>query len=467
MELVIEHFDLDESVPEPNVDRVAAAGRRPALPTGFPFLFDVESAEVIEPVLLYARAKFTSANCWSEGRWTKRNSAEAAISDLKDWWYKLDAREIPWDVADDDLVAEWLIDQRTLISGRTNNFLASSTVKRRAASVSEFYRWALDEGLVERAPTALASTRLAKLKFAASRRRTKPPEWQRFEADPHPIAGKYLPAFERGMGKLPSDMGEKWTPDPEVKDSVWRKEPDGKLMTSRDRLAMELALSCGMRIDEILNLDSATFKDFTCTPEEGFKLFELRITHTKGLVPREVFIPYWLMSEIAEYIAKERSVALAEARRIWAKGRHATSLPWQLLVNPPGSGRHVGKRANAEPIEQRFAETCLGIEELRRSKTIAKGTPDAAVAIGPRHTFHDFRHTFAVMTYHALEDIGIPRPWIRIQKLLGHASVSTTVGTYLKVLDAFGAETLDRLGQAYRAMRDRWVAEDRREETIH
>ncbi len=467
MELVIEHFDLDESVPEPNVPRATPTGKRPVLPAGFPFLFDVDTAEVVEPVLLYSRYKFNSANCWSEGQWIKSNSAEAAVSDLKDWWYKLHAREIPWDVADDDLVAEWLIDQRTMISGRTKDFLASSTVKRRAASVSEFYRWALDEGLVERAPTVASASRIAKLKIANSRRKRKPPEWQRYEADPHPIAGKYIPAFERGMGKLPSELGEKWTPDPAVPGSTWRKDPEGKFVTARDRIAMELALSCGMRIDEILHLDVATFADFECTSEEAFKLFELRITHTKGLVPREVFIPYWLMSEIADYVAKERSVALIEAKRIWAKGRYASSLPWQLLVNPPGSGRHVGKRANPEPIELRFSETCLGVEELQRSRTIARGTPDAAVATGPRHTFHDLRHTFAVMTYHALEDIGIPRPWIRIQKLLGHGSVSTTVGTYLKVLDAFGAETLDRLGQAYRAMRDRWVKEDRPEVTVH
>lgn len=163
MLLVTEHFDLDETVPEPNVERRPTGTRRPILPIGMPFLFDVESASVLEPVLQYVRFKFTQPGAFLEGQWKKSASAEAAVTDLKDWWYKLHQTQIPWDTADDDLVAEWLVDLRMSISGRTKDFLANGTVNRRAATISEFYGWANDKGLVERAPTVRRTRRLAKI----------------------------------------------------------------------------------------------------------------------------------------------------------------------------------------------------------------------------------------------------------------------------------------------------------------
>lgn len=459
MILVTEHFDLDETVPEPNVEREQRTGRRWSLPAGMPFLFDVVAAEIVTPVLLYCRYKFAAPGAYQRGVWTKLNSAEAAVSDLKDWWCKLHERQIPWNVADDDLLAEWLIDLHTLVSGRTKDFLADSTVARRAASISDFYRWALDEGLVEGAPTVSASKRLAKAKWAASRTGSSSREWTRYEGDPHPLDAKIVPNIAELLGPLPSEICDKWKPDPHVPNSTWRKEPDRTVRTSRDRLAFELGLACGMRIDEILNLDSCVFQDFEADPDKPFQLFELTITRTKGLVPREVFIPFWLMSEIAAYIGSERRVAISEAQRIWAISTNASRLPTRLLVNAPGSGRHVGKAATADTIEAAFHKACLRLNLVSR-KPRAIGREDAHVVDVVKHTFHDTRHTFAVWMYHALERIEIQRPWIRIQKLLGHASVSTTIGTYLKVLDAFGPETLERLGMTFQAMRDRWHQDD-------
>lgn len=253
---------------------------------------------------------------------------------------------------------------------------------------------------------------------------------------------------------MPSDIAHRWRPDPDVKDSLWTSGPDERRgLTSRDRLAFELAVCCGMRIDEIANLEAAVFERFECEDTEAFHLFELTITHTKGLVPREVFIPYWLMSEAAEYIAKERAIALKIAKRVWAVGDDA-KLPWQLLVNPPGAGRHVGKAATDDTLEAWFNKACSAALP-KKKRPVAKGTEHARTEMVVMHTFHDLRHTFAVMMYRALEGIGIARPWLRIQKLLGHQDISTTVGTYLKVLDDFGAETLERLARTFAAMRDR------------
>lgn len=456
MLLITEHFDLDETVPEPNVDRIQAGARRPIVPIGMPFLFDVANAAVLEPVLMYARYKFNGPNAFSEGRWKKAASAEAAISDLKDWWYKLHSVGVPWDAADDDLVAEWLVDLRMELSGRTNNFLASATVKRRSATISEFYGWALERGLVENAPTMNRTKRLAKIKLTEQRTHKGRPDLPiSAKQDPHPLTREKLALLTEAIGPLPSDLAHRWKPDPSIAASLWISSPEERRgLTSRDRIAFELALSSGMRIDEIANLEASIFEGFECDDKEAFHLFEFTITHTKGLRPREVFIPYWLMSEIATYVANERTVALTEAKRIWATGDNAARLPWQLLVNPPGTGRHVGKAATDDTLEAWFNKACAKTLPGKK-KSMAKGTARARTETVVAHTFHDLRHTFAVLMYRSLESIGIARPWLRIQTLLGHQNISTTVCTYLKVLDDFGHETLERLAKTFAAMRER------------
>jgi integrase len=68
----------------------------------------------------------------------------------------------------------------------------------------------------------------------------------------------------------------------------------------------------------------------------------------------------------------------------------------------------------------------------------------------PRHRYHDLRHTYALWTYHALVEQGISEPWKIIQSLLGHAHLSTTLDTYLRVVNVEKARTADR---AYEVMR--------------
>ena len=159
---------------------------------------------------------------------------------------------------------------------------------------------------------------------------------------------------------------------------------------------------------------------------------------------------------MADYVANERRVAIAEARRLWLGDGDP---PSQLLLNGPGAGRHVGKPARADRIESRFNQACIDLG-LVKNRIRARGTTSSHVVSEVRHRFHDTRHTFAVTTFHALEKTGFHRPWIRIQKLLGHACVSTTISIYLTVLDSFGPETLEELGRRFREMRGQHMADE-------
>jgi integrase/recombinase XerC len=451
MVLISERFDLDETVPEPNAPRSTTPRKQWVLPRGFPFLIDEETGEVLEPVLLYLRDRYNAPSCYQAGTWKKQDSADAAVSDLKDWWGKLEASGISWNAADDQLLAEWLIDMRTITSGRTNDFLADATVIRRCSTVCSFYQWALGRGLIQKAPEASSSRKLATMKITVQPKRRQTSLARRSpEPDPHPISSEHVAALAAAMGPLPSDRAAAPTPEADFRPQHWPKGEGRKEQSSRDRIAFELGLNSGLRIDEILNLPAQAFDGFKCEEKESFRYFELRITHTKGLRPREIWIPNWLMSEVADYLANERATAIAEARRLWLGDGSA---PSQLLLNGPGTGRHVGKPARAEQVERRFNQACIDLG-LVKDRIRAQGTADARITSEVRHRFHDTRHTFAVTMFHALEHEGFHKPWIRIQKLLGHASVSTTISIYLKVLDSFGPDTLEELGQRFREMRE-------------
>lgn len=456
MVLISERFDLDEAVPEPNAPQFTTPGKQWVLPRGFPFLIDDETGHVVEPVLLYLRDRYNAPSCYREGAWKKQDSTDAAVSDLKDWWSKLEACGIAWDAATDDLLAEWLIDMRTIVSGRTNDFLADATVARRCSNICSFYQWAFGNGLISKALEASSSRRLARAK-ASGRRNSQQPALERSspDADPHPISAEHDSRLAEVLGPLPSEIADKWTPNPSVPGSLWRKNPNRSELSSRDRLAYELGFNSGPRIDEILNLPAQVFEGFECRETELCRYHEFRLTHTKGLKPREILVPYWLMAELAEYVANERRIAIAEARRLWLGDGDP---PWQLLINGPGTGRHVGKPARADRIESRFNEACTHLG-LVKDRVLARGTTNSHVVSEVRHKFHDTRHTFAVTTFHALERTGIHRPWIRIQKLLGHASVSTTISIYLKVLDSFGPEILEELGHRFRELRGQHAAD--------
>ena len=451
MVLICERFDLDEAVPEPNAPRATTPRKQWVLPRGFPFLIDDESGEIVVPVLLYLRDRYNTHSCYRDGAWKKQDSADAAVSDLKDWWSKLEARGVAWDAADDRLLAEWQIDMKTIPSGQTKDFLADATVARRCFSICSFYQWAFGRGLVPKALNASSSREVARTRMPG---KTKHPhlvlDRSNSDADPHPISADNVHRLAEAMGPLPSEIATKWTPDPTIPDSQWRKSHNRKEQSSRDRLAYELGANCGPRIDEIINLSAETFEHFRCGETEMFQHFELQLRHTKGLRRREILIPYWLMSELADYVINERRVAIAEARRLWLGGGDP---PWQLLLNGPGTGRHVGKPARADRIESRFNQACVKLG-LFKNRIRARGTKSSDEVREVRHRFHDTRHTFAVTMFHALEkESGFHRPWIRLQKLLGHASVSTTISIYLKVLDRFGPETLEKLGRYFHAIR--------------
>ncbi len=433
MPLTIARFDLDESLPIANVPRPVP--KKPnVLPTSFPFVFDVGQQEVVKPVLLFLTDKYAGPGAFKEGRWTKANSASAAAADLKDWWGTIITGDVPWDCADDSMMADWLIGMKMSLSERTLDFLNSSTIDRRSSNVAEFYRWALGRKLVERVPEPDAAKRLANMRLTnpkiakpyRNRSRSK------YDRDPHPISPEVAAKLAAELGPLPSE---------------------GKTQSSRTRLVFELGYETGMRIDEILNLHHLWFSDFEFDPNRPFVMSAFDIEITKGLVKREINVPAWLMEELRLYVVGERIAAIEQGGKSWLKGDRKAFT--QLFLNHAGATHNAGKPTQPSTIQDEFHTACLKLK-IHRRKIRAMGTPQASVIYVPKHTFHDTRHSFAVLLFRSLEKRGRVRPWIRVQKALGHAQVSTTTGIYLKVIDHLGAEALEMVAETFHGLRHAW-----------
>jgi integrase/recombinase XerC len=108
---------------------------------------------------------------------------------------------------------------------------------------------------------------------------------------------------------------------------------------TRDRLIAEVAIHTGMRRDEISSLTVWQILDLRPDPSRPFEVVKLRITKTKGLRPRCVFMPNWLVVALHWYIDHERKQALTAAKKYWLKGK--VKEPTALFLNGPEARRHA------------------------------------------------------------------------------------------------------------------------------
>ncbi len=177
--------------------------------------------------------------------------------------------------------------------------------------------------------------------------------------------------------------------------SLLERIPARTPLELRDRAMLELAYSCGLRCEEIVNLDSGSF---------DFETEQLRVL---GKGSKERLLP----------VGEPAQRAL---ERYLARGRHALATdPGQKALFLSKSGR----RLSSSDITRRLG---LWVRE-------------AALAAGVSP--HALRHSFAT---HLLEGGADLRT---IQELLGHASISTTQ-VYTRVDAA-------RLREAYAATHPR------------
>jgi integrase len=418
--------------------------RTVALPRGFPFLIDDDTHELIEPALLFlVDAYLTKTGFWN------RNTTKRAAYDLLDWWRFLDHQGRPWDLADGgdlDAYRDSMIGQ---ISLRTHEEYRTETIRARRTLVNRFYAWAHKRGLcdgklqdeteIREVYLSADRDRLAHI-HSGTRRIAVDPGTPRSTARPGEkvrplISGDpknpSFPRIARHLGPLPSERG---ADDP---------------TPSRDRLAAELSVSTGLRVDEAAKLTIFQILDL---PDGGDpeRFTTMHVTRTKRLVERDVNVPNYLIPDLHAYIDGERRECVVVARRYWLKKK--SDEPKVLFVNGVDAHQNAGKPVSADTLSGAFRRAVIraGLTEW-----ITKTDPDTGAArqvLVPRHRYHDLRHTYALWTYHALVEQGISEPWKIIQSLLGHAHLSTTLDTYLRVVNVEKARTADGAYEVMRSM---------------
>lgn len=207
-------------------------------------------------------------------------------------------------------------------------------------------------------------------------------------------------------------------------------ERQGDERPSRDRLVLDLGWAVGLRLDEINSLTTLQFLSLCPDPATPFVSMSLTIHHGKGNKTRQVAIPTWLVMDAIAYIEGERAESL---RSCEVKTRY----PSHRLLLAHIASRSCGKPVTNGALQKMVRKACfeLGLVDVVKKKDPMTG--EVFLDKVPKHSIHDLRHSYAVLTYHAERLNGNPEPWKKIQAQLGHENLKTTIGFYLRYVEIF------------------------------
>ena len=353
-----------------------------ALPKGFPFLIDDDTHEIVEPALLFLVDSYLTRT----GFWN-RNTTKRAAYDLLDWWRFLDHHGLSWDLVDGrdlDAHRDSMIGQ---ISPRTREEYKTGTIRARRALVRCFYTWAEKRGWykggLHEAPELREVYRsadrdpLAHLHSGPRRIEVDPrtPSRARSGEKVRPLIGgdarnASFPRIAKHLGPLPSERGA------------------DDLSSSRDRLAAELSVSTGLRVDEVAKLTIFQILDL---PVDGDpeRFTTMHVTKTKRLVERDVNVPNYLIPDLHAYIDGERRECVAVARRYWLKKK--SDEPKVLFLNGVDAHQNAGKPVSADTLSGAFRRAVI---KAVLTEWVTKTDPDTGEirqVLVARHRYHDLR----------------------------------------------------------------------------
>lgn len=451
MTLRIARFDLDETPRERNTARP-----RPVwspLPIDFPFLVDDTTGEVFEPALAFLMHKCTGAKAYRQRRWTQRNTADAYAADLKDWLATVASSPLQWHQADDELVDEYLLGMRFALSSHTTDHLKDSTIGRRRSALNEFHRFARRRYGHKQLPVATTRSLRNVPRDADGDETFDSFELARYDANPRPIPDAEIPRLLEELGPRP-DGREDWVRR--------HPRPSGRLPygSSRTRLAAEISVAMGLRVDEVVHLRASVIEGFDTNGRDPDDNIEFELNVTKGLVRRTVYLPVWLADLLKQYIAGERNEAISAARRSWLGSK--AKPPPNLFLNSPAAGRNAGKRTTSKQLDADLHAAVMRLDLTIRD-TKAQDTPEEHEVEVAAHSWHDWRHTFAYILYRdGMGELdGFQEPALErrfedvvqnIRLRLGHQHVETTINIYLRVFNREGEKALARMSRWVRGI---------------
>lgn len=401
-----------------------AVGGRVRLPVGFPILVWDSTHEPIEPVLRYVYDRYRK----------RLSSALSVTNDLKDWWAYLTEHEIRWNVVDLEDVTYYTDVMLNTVSPLTHLRYSTSTIRKRTGAVRGFYEWAAQKKLLDRpidfsGAAGFGPSAVESIGGSADKSSFLPEPSEGVDDFVVALTSVEVAKIFKQLGPLPSE-----------------RENDPR--PSRDRLIGELALNTGMRRDEISNL---TYEQIMrLCPERSLKngACLLRITKTKGLRPRYVEVPNWLVDELRLYAETERADSL-NARRGDAKPAY------RFFLNGRNAKHNAGWAVKNDTIDRQFRNAVIAAGLMNDVVRFDPATSEQYVTEEPKFTFHALRHTFAIWRYYAEFAAGVHEPWKIVQALLGHKSLATTLAIYLRPCAVFESQVSDVVQQHFVALREK------------
>lgn len=421
-------------------------------PTGLQMLF-TNDWHPIMPANLFSMQRIYKP--MKSARW--QNTQKAIAHDLAQWWRFVLVNNLEWDAISAEDVSEYGYLMAESVSPFTHRQYSTSTVSRRLASIQNFYSWAWQTGMlsenpqegcqdsISRFPIGPKSALLPHLGTASIvQRKRRGPRGRDPEDNPRPLKVNELRGVLNRLGPrifssdgavLPWNVG-----DP----------------SKRNRLMAEIAYHTGMRVDEIASISTSDVLNQArkLSSTDKWQQFVLTV-RTKGRATRKVVVSSVVLRALVTYHDTERYEAILCAKK-HNLDHLAFKEPTQLFVNGVCANfRDVGKPVSAETPSRAFTKAVLAEGLIIRSSGFkldpesgdklldSDGRPVTFLINLAAHTFHDLRHTFAVMFYKSEVLRGNSEPWEKLRQLLGHSIAETTRKIYLKYIDTEEAAISD------------------------
>jgi site-specific recombinase XerD len=161
---------------------------------------------------------------------------------------------------------------------------------------------------------------------------------------------------------------------------------------------------------------------------------QILIVKGKGNKSRVVPIPNWVVEDVIAYINGERVEALKAGK---ISGKAARNALFLSCTNANDSGRPLKPRR----LQQIMEAACVAIGLVEHHQITDPETGRTYIRTSSRYSVHQLRHTYATIVFYVeTEILHNPAPYKKLQSVLGHSTLATTINTYLACFEIFAGQ---------------------------
>jgi site-specific recombinase XerD len=352
---------------------------------GAPCFFLRSSHEIVlfEEATRFLSQRFVQAG----GSPSPHTWAKVAYS-LKSWFQFLQAGRRYWKDACEQDRLDFRNAYLHAISPKTGRNYGAAGIRDSMATIRSFYQFCGDRGLCESDITAelmavtttgcyaddpLIHSRSSRERFTLAKDLALPKVTAGVKL--HPLKVQDLKLLLRRVGPRASERQE-------------------DLRLSRDRLICDLGWAVGLRLSEINALTTLQFLALVPNDAAPFVNMGLTIYSGKGGKTRQVAVPAWLVTDILAYISGERADTLKTTK-------HSSKKQETCLLLGTSGCKNAGLPITNSSIQKMFRSAVI---KIGLCEVVEKRDPESRKVYTekvPKHSIHDLRHTYAVLTYHA------------------------------------------------------------------